>query len=60
MTAGSLPNGLKLSKGKGTISGKASFAGSFTFTVEVLDKKGPGPLHLQNTATAQFTIVIAP
>ena len=60
VTAGSLPNGLKLSKGKGTISGKASFAGSFTFTVEVLDKKGPGPLHLQNTATAQFTIVIAP
>ena len=60
VVAGSLPNGLKLSKSKGTISGKASFAGSFTFTVEVLDKKGPGPLHLQNTATAQFTIVIAP
>jgi hypothetical protein len=60
VTAGSLPNGLKLSKTKGTISGKASFAGSFTFTVEVLDKKGPGPLHLQNTATAQFTVVIAP
>ena len=58
--AGSLPNGLKLSKSKGTISGKATFAGSFTFTVEVLDKKGPAPLHQQNTATASFTIVIAP
>ena len=48
VTAGSLPNGLKLSKSKGTISGKASFAGTYTFTIEVLDKKGPAPLHLQN------------
>jgi hypothetical protein len=60
VVAGSLPNGLKLSKSTGTISGKASFAGTFTFTVEVLDKKGPAPLHLRNTATKQFTIVIAP
>ena len=52
VAAGSLPNGLKLSKNTGAITGKATFAGSFTFTVEVLDKKGPGPLHLQNTATA--------
>ena len=60
VVAGSLPNGLKLSKSKGTISGKATFAGNFTFTVKVLDKKGPAPLHLQNSATAQFTITIAP
>jgi len=25
----------------------------------VVDKKGPGPLHSQNSATKQFTIVIA-
>jgi hypothetical protein len=60
VVAGSLPNGLKLSKSKGTISGKATFVGNFTFTVKVLDKKGPAPLHLQNSATAQFTITIAP
>ena len=60
VVAGSLPNGLKLSKSKGTISGKATFAGTYTFTVEVLDKKGPAPLHAQNSATATLTIVIAP
>ena len=60
VVAGSLPNGLKLSKAKGTISGKATFAGTFTFTVEVVDKKGPAPLHSQNSATAQFSITIAP
>ncbi len=58
--SGSLPNGLKLSKSKGTISGKATYAGTFTFTVEVLDHKGPAPLHLQQSATQQFTIVINP
>ena len=58
--SGSLPNGLKLSKTKGTISGKASFAGTFTFTVQVVDHKGPAPLHAQQTATRQLTIVINP
>ncbi len=58
--SGSLPNGLKLSKTKGTISGKASFAGTFTFTVQVVDHRGPAPLHAQQTATRQLTIVINP
>ena len=60
VVAGSLPNGLKLSKSKGTISGKASFAGTFTFTVQVLDHKGPAPLHVQHNATKVLTIVITP
>ena len=58
--AGGLPNGLKLSKSTGTIAGKASFAGTFTFTVQVLDKKGPAPLHSQHSATRQLSIVINP
>jgi len=59
VVSGSLPSGLKLAKGTGVISGKASFAGTYVFTVQVVDKKGPGPLHSQNSATKQFTIVIA-
>ena len=58
--AGSLPTGLKLSSSKGTISGKATVAGTFTFTVQVVDKKGPGPLHAQNNATKQLSITITP
>ena len=60
VVGGSLPPGLKLSKSKGTISGKASFAGTYTFTVQVLDKKGPAPLHHQDSATAVLSITIAP
>ncbi len=59
VTAGSLPTGLKLSKVTGTISGKATFAGVYDFTVQVLDKKGPAPLHSQNSATAQLSITIS-
>ncbi len=58
--AGSLPTGLKLSKSKGTITGKASFPGTYDFTVQVLDKKGPAPLHHQDSATAQLSITITP
>ena len=29
-------------------------------TVQVVDKKGPAPLHEQHSATAQLSIVIAP
>jgi hypothetical protein len=58
VTEGSLPNGLKLSKSTGVISGKATFAGTFNFTIEVLDKKGPAPQHLQESATKQFSITI--
>jgi hypothetical protein len=58
--AGSLPSGLKLSKSKGTISGKATFPGTYVFTVQVQDKKGPAPLHARNTATKQLSITIAP
>jgi large repetitive protein len=38
LQSGSLPTGLKMTS-KGVISGKASFAGTFTFTVGVVDTK---------------------
>ncbi len=56
--AGSLPPGLKVNKGTGVISGKAAMMGTYTFTVKVLDAKGPAPLHLQNSATKTFSITI--
>ena len=58
---GSLPPGLKLSKTKATISGKASFAGTYTFTIQVVDKKTKKTKttpSTQNTATKVLSITI--
>ncbi len=56
IASGSLPTGLKLSKSKGVISGKASFAGTFTFTAKVVDKKVD---KTQSTATKVLSITIS-
>ena len=52
---GSLPTGLKLSKSTGVISGKPSFAGTFTFTAKVVDEKID---KAQHTATKVLSITI--
>ena len=54
----SLPPGLRLST-KGVISGKATTAGSYSFTVQVVDKKTKTKPHIQNTATATLSITIS-
>ena len=54
-----LPTGLKLSS-KGVISGKASVAGTFHFTVQVVDKKTKTKPQTQNTVTANLSITISP
>jgi hypothetical protein len=58
LVSGSLPPGLKLKK-TGVISGKASFAGNFTFTVKVVDTKTTTKPKTQNSATQTFSITIA-
>jgi hypothetical protein len=61
ITSGSLPPGLKLNKTKGTISGEATFAGNYTFTVTVVDKKTRKTKttpSTQNTATKVLSITI--
>jgi hypothetical protein len=50
--SGSLPSGLKL-KSSGVIEGKASFAGTFTFQVQVVDQKTKTKPHTQNKAISQ-------
>ena len=52
-----LPPGLKLSS-KGVISGKAKTAGTYDFTVQVVDKKTKTKPPAQNTATATLSITI--
>jgi len=54
-----LPTGLKLSS-KGVISGKATTAGTFPFTVQVMDTKTKTKPPTQNTATAKLSITITP
>jgi len=56
VASGSLPTGLRLA-GKGTITGKATTAGKFSFTVQVVDKKTK--TEPQHTATKSLSITIA-
>jgi hypothetical protein len=56
-TGSSLPPGLKLST-KGLISGKATTAGSYSFTVQVVDTKTRTKPYRQNEATATLSITI--
>jgi len=58
LAAGSkLPPGLKLSP-KGTITGKATTAGTYTFTVQAVDTKTKTKPPTQNKATATLSITI--
>lgn len=63
VSAGALPPGLKLDKGTGVISGRASATGVFSFTIRVVDTKTKktktGP-STQNTATTALSITITP
>ena len=52
-----LPPGLKLSS-KGVIKGKATTAGTYSFTVQVVDKKTKAKPPAQNMATATLSITI--
>lgn len=54
LSSGTLPPGLTLSS-NGQLAGTPTTAGSFTFTVAVMDSEMPSPA----TQTATFTIVIA-
>jgi len=53
-----LPPGLKLNKSTGVISGKATTAGTYSFTAQVVDTKIGKP-KTQNTATATLSITIS-
>ena len=59
LAAGSnpLPPGLKLSS-KGVIKGKATTAGVYSITVQIIDKKTKAKPPTQNTATATLSITI--
>lgn len=60
LTTGSkLPPGLKLSS-KGKITGKATTAGTYTFTVQAVDTKTKTKPPTQNKATATLSITIDP
>ena len=56
--SGALPTGLKL-KSTGVISGKATVAGTFTFTVQVIDTKTKTKPHVQHTATKVLSITVS-
>ena len=53
----SLPPGLRLTA-KGVIKGKAKTAGTYSFTVQVVDTKTKAKPPLRNTATATLSITI--
>jgi YVTN family beta-propeller protein len=53
-----LPPGLKLKKSTGVITGKATTAGTYSFTAQVIDTKMGKP-KTQNTATATLSITIS-
>ena len=56
--SGRLPPGLKL-KPTGVISGKPRQAGTYSFTVQVVDTKSKTKPHTRNTATAMLSITIS-
>jgi hypothetical protein len=55
---GSLPPGLHLNKGSGVISGKPKVAGTFSFTVQVVDTKSHTTPPTQHSATRVLSITI--
>jgi hypothetical protein len=56
---GTLPPGLKLTSSTGVIAGKPTKAGTFTFTVEVLDTKTKTKPRTRLTASQGFSITIS-
>lgn len=56
VTSGSLPDGLSLDPGAGTISGTPTGSGTSHFTVEATDSSTPAP----ETATAHLSIEVVP
>jgi hypothetical protein len=58
LSSGSLPPGLKLSS-KGVISGKPKTAGTYSFSVRVVDTKTKTKPRTQNMATATLSIAIS-
>ncbi len=58
--SGALPRGIKLNKSTGMLSGTAKTAGTFVFTIEVLDTKTLTRPHTRDSATATFSIAVAP
>jgi hypothetical protein len=60
LVTGSLPPGLHLRTSTGVIGGQAKSAGTYLFTVKVVDKKTRGPSPTQNSATKSFSITINP
>lgn len=53
VTAGVLPDGLELTRASGAISGTPTAAGTFTFTIEVVDSETP-----PNEISREFTITV--
>jgi iron transport multicopper oxidase len=58
--AGVLPRGIKLNKATGVLSGTPKQAGTFAFTVEVLDLKSLTRPRTRDTATASLSITVLP
>jgi hypothetical protein len=58
VSGSSLPPGLKLSS-KGVVSGKAKTAGTYAFTVQVVDTKTKAKPPTQNKVTARLSITIS-
>ena len=59
IAGGSLPPGLKLAR-TGAISGKATTAGTYDFTAQVLDTRTKTTPSTQRVATAQLSITVVP
>jgi large repetitive protein len=55
LTAGSLPPGLTLHRGTGVISGKSTTAGTYSFTVQAVDKR---TRRTRTTPTSQCTATV--
>jgi hypothetical protein len=57
--AGTLPRGVKLDKLTGTLSGTPKLAGTYPFTVEVLDTKTATRPRTRNTTTQAYTLLVS-
>jgi Putative Ig domain len=57
--SGPLPPGLELNKSTGTISGRPKTAGTYSFTLRVVDTKTKTEPPTRNKATAKFSIAIS-